>query len=160
MKIINKIYINGQFISPIGQDVIDIINPSNKEVIGQVTLGNELDTRAAVAAAKAAFTTFSKSSIIERGQILQRLHDAIIAKSDALNAAAVAEYGAPATATTGRTEFAAKIFLLAKSSMEEFEFERIIGKSKVVYEPLGVAALITPWNADYVHIAGKLAPEL
>jgi Aldehyde dehydrogenase family len=90
MKIINKIYINGQFISPIGQDVIDIINPSNKEVIGQVTLGNELDTRAAVAAAKAAFTTFSKSSIIERGQILQRLHDAIIAKSEALNAAAVA----------------------------------------------------------------------
>ncbi len=160
MKIINKIYINGQFISPIGQDVIDIINPSNKEVIGQVTLGNELDTRTAVAAAKAAFTTFSKSSIIERGQILQRLHDAIIAKSDALNAAAVAEYGAPITATAGRTEFAAKIFLLAKSSMEEFEFERIIGKSKVVYEPLGVAALITPWNADYVHIAGKLAPAI
>jgi aldehyde dehydrogenase (NAD+) len=93
MKIISKIYINGQFISPIGQDVIDIINPSNKEVIGQVTLGNELDARAAVAAAKAAFTTFSKSSIIGRGQILQRLHDAIIAKSDALNAAAVAEYG-------------------------------------------------------------------
>src|SRR3984957_19176447 len=160
MKIINNIYINGQFSSPIGQDVIDVINPSNKEVIGQVTLGNELDTRAAVAAAKAAFTTFSKSSIIERGQILQRLHDAIIAKSDALNAAAVAEYGAPITATAGRTEFAAKIFLLAKSSMEEFEFERIIGKSKVVYEPLGVAALITPWNADYVHIAGKLAPAI
>src|SRR5258708_34720033 len=81
MNIINKIYINGQFVSPIGQDVIDIINPSNKEVIGKVTLGNELDTRAAVAAAKAAFTTFSKSSIIERGQILQRLHDAIIARS-------------------------------------------------------------------------------
>jgi aldehyde dehydrogenase (NAD+) len=116
MKIINKIYINGQFISPIGQDVIDLINPSNKEVIGRVTLGNELDTRAAVAAAKAAFITFSKSSIIERGQILQRLHDAIIAKSDTLNTAAVAEYGAPITATAGRTEFAAKTFLLAKSS--------------------------------------------
>src|SRR5438270_315729 len=84
---------------------------------------------------------------------VKRVYDAIIVRSDALNAAAVAEYGAPVTATAGRTEFAAKIFLLAKSSMEEFEFERIIGKSKVVYEPLGVAALITPWNADYVHIA-------
>jgi aldehyde dehydrogenase (NAD+) len=94
-------------------------------VIGQVTLGNELDTRRR-RCRKSAFTTFSKSSIIERGQILQRLHDAIIAKSDALNAAAVAEYGTPITATAGRTEFAAKIFLLAKSSMEELEFERII----------------------------------
>src|ERR1700758_2058375 len=68
MKMINKIYINGQFISPIGQDVMDIVNPSNKEVIGQVTLGNELDTRAAVAAAKAAFTIFQSLQSSNEGK--------------------------------------------------------------------------------------------
>src|SRR5260221_14248364 len=81
MRIIDKIYINGQFVTPHGTEVSDLINPSVNQVIGHVTLGDEVDTRMAIAAAKAAFGQFSKSSMEERIGHLQRLHDAILKKN-------------------------------------------------------------------------------
>ncbi|WP_219838545.1 aldehyde dehydrogenase family protein [Paenibacillus sp. R14(2021)] len=160
MRTIDHIYINGKFVKPHGTEVMDIINPANKEVIGRVTLGDEQDTRDAIAAAKAAFKTFAKTSIEERAHMLQRLHDVIIEKFDLLNEAAVEEYGAPAAATAGRTMYAAKNFLHNLDVMKEFQFEKRIGKAKVSLEPLGVIGLITPWNANYTHISTKLAPAI
>src|SRR5260221_5672946 len=94
MRIIDKIYINGQFVTPHGTEVSDLINPSVNQVIGHVTLGDEVDTRMAIAAAKAAFGQFSKSSIEERVGHLQRLHDAILKRVPELKDAAIREYGA------------------------------------------------------------------
>ncbi|MDQ0888286.1 aldehyde dehydrogenase (NAD+) [Paenibacillus sp. V4I9] len=160
MKTIDHIYINGKFVKPRGNEVHNLINPTTKEIIGQVTLGNVKDTQDAIAAAKEAFKTFSKTTVEERGQMLQRLHDVIMANSDALVLAAVEEYGAPIGATTARLHFAAKNFLYNKEVMEEYEFVKYIGKAKVVLEPLGVIGLITPWNANYTHISTKLAPAI
>ncbi|SDP03755.1 aldehyde dehydrogenase (NAD+) [Paenibacillus sp. yr247] len=160
MRIIDKIYINGQFVKPLGTEVQELINPATKQVIGVVTLGDEQDTRDAIAAAKAAFKTFSKTTNEERAQMLQRLHDVMMNKLDLLNQVAVDEYGAPAAATAGRTQYAAKNFLHNMEVMKEFEFEKRIGKAKVVLEPLGVIGLITPWNANYTHISTKLAPAI
>ena len=72
MITIDKIYINGQFVNPQGTETIDIINPTNNEVIGKVVLGNEVDTRIAIKSAKAAFNKFSKSSKEERIKYLQK----------------------------------------------------------------------------------------
>lgn len=160
MKIINKIYVDGFFVDPHGSEKQDIYNPSTGEIIGVVHLGDEVDTNQAIEAAQKAFATFSKTSLKNRGEILQRLHDAIIANEDELNSAAVLEYGSPITATKGRTRYAAQIFLDTKAAMEEFEFEKELEYATIVNEPLGVVAAITPWNADYTHICGKLAPAI
>lgn len=160
MRNIDEIYMNGKFVKPNGTEVQELINPATKEVIGRVTLGDEKDTKAAIAAAKEAFKTFKNTTIEERSQMLQRLHDVMMDKFDLLNQVAVDEYGAPAAATAGRTQYAAKNFIHNLDVMKEFQFEKHIGKAKVVLEPLGVIGLITPWNANYTHISTKLAPAI
>lgn len=160
MKIIDKIYVEGRFTAPHGKEKHDLHNPSTGEKIGVVHLGDEVDTNIAIEAAKKAFLIFSKSTLKERGEILQRLHDAILANEEALNNAAVEEYGSPISATKGRTRYAAQIFLDTKAAMEGFEFEKQLEYATIVNEPLGVIAAITPWNADYTHICGKLAPAI
>lgn len=157
MKIIDQIYINGGFIAPNGTDTMNLINPSTKEVIGQVTLGDVSDTQKAIAAAKNAFKTFSKTTISERGDMLQRLHDEILARSEELTKATIEEYGASVSVANARTQLTASNFLLVKEVMEEFKFERYIGKAKIIHEPLGVVGLITPWNSSNSTIAMKLA---
>lgn len=62
MKKVNQIYINGAFVTPHGTETFDLINPGNSQKVGEVTLGDEVDTRAAIAAAKEAFKTFSKNN--------------------------------------------------------------------------------------------------
>jgi len=160
MRIVDQHYINGEFVSSIGREAMDIISPVTEEVIGKVVLGNEKDIQAAIVAAKTAFDTFSRTSILERGDMLQRLHDAVMSRVDELTNAAVLEYGSPITSSRGRTIFAAKAFLMAKEAMESFDFERTMGTTKIVMDPLGVVGAITPWNANYTHICGKIAPAL
>ena len=71
MKTIDKIYINGEFITPEGTEYFDLINPTTNEKLGKVLLGNKKDTQTAIAAAKEAFKTFSKTTITERIQYLK-----------------------------------------------------------------------------------------
>ncbi|MCU6798169.1 aldehyde dehydrogenase family protein [Paenibacillus sp. WQ 127069] len=160
MRNIERIYVNGQFVKPYGNEVQDLINPSTKEVIGRVTLGNAEDARRAIAAAKEAFKTFSRTTVEERSQMLHRLHDAIMAYSDALMEANINEYGAPKLAAIGRVHLAAANFLDTKQALEEFEFVKYIGKAKVVSEPIGIIGIITPWNASYSQITAKLASAI
>ncbi|MBW7453884.1 aldehyde dehydrogenase family protein [Paenibacillus sepulcri] len=160
MKIIDQLYINGQFVKPHGTEIQDLINPSTKEIIGKVTLANEQDTRDAIAAAKKAFKTFKNTSVEERAQMLQRLHDAVLARTEELNQAFIEEYGSTAMAAPSFTDISAKNFLLTKETVEEFEFTKQIGTAKVVLEPLGVVGMITPWNANYTYITSKLAAAI
>lgn len=160
MRTINRIYINGEFIQPSGTDEQVLINPSNREVIGRVILGNEEDTRKAIAAAKEAFTTFKHTSVQERLELLQRLHDAIMANMDNMVEANINEYGAPRRMAVGRVRLAANNFLDTKQALEKFEFTRYIASAKVVSEPVGVIGIITPWNASYSQITAKLSAAI
>jgi aldehyde dehydrogenase (NAD+) len=159
LKLINQFYINGKFVVPNGTTTLDLINPSTKEVLGQVTLGNVQDAQQAIAAAKEAFKTFSKTTISERCEMLQRLYDAVMARSEALTCAAVEEYGSPVTYAGARTLAAAKNFLHIKEILQNFEFVKYIGKAKVILEPLGVVGLITPWNSNHALLS-KLASAI
>ena len=87
MRTIDKIYIDGQFVTPHGQELFDLFNPATEEKIGQVRLGDAIDAKAAVAAAKRAFPAYSRTSKAERIALLRRLHDTVAARSDALAAA-------------------------------------------------------------------------
>ena len=157
---IDRIYINGQFVKPEGTDVQELINPSTREAIGRVTLGNEEDARKAVGAAKAAFAAFSRTTVDERSRMLSRLYEAVTARSDALIEANIEEYGAPKRAAIGRVKLAAQNFLDTKEALESFEFIQYIGKAKVVSEPIGIVGIITPWNASYSQITAKLASAI
>jgi acyl-CoA reductase-like NAD-dependent aldehyde dehydrogenase len=92
MQTITKHYIDGAFVESHGSDVMDIIKPTNGQVIAPVTLADEEDTRHAIAA-KSAFATFGRSTKEERTKILRRLHQAASARVDDLTAAMVEEYG-------------------------------------------------------------------
>ena len=105
MKIINQHFINGKFVPSHGTEIQELYNPSTGEKIGEVSLGDQTDARNAINAAAAAYKKFSQTSIDERCAMLQRLHDSIMRKKDLLNIIAMQEYGSPAGATNGRTEF-------------------------------------------------------
>ncbi|MGO4737308.1 aldehyde dehydrogenase family protein [Bosea sp. 2KB_26] len=157
MKTIDKIYIDGAFVTPHGTELFDLHNPATGRVIGQVRLGDEIDTRTAVAAAKRAFPAFSRSSRQERIALLNRLADAMQARSAELTEAVIEEYGAPISRAEWMSDYAVGGFRLAAQTLETYEFTRRIGSAKVTMEPLGVVGLITPWNANAGFICNKLA---
>ncbi|MCY9656658.1 aldehyde dehydrogenase family protein [Paenibacillus chondroitinus] len=160
MRNIDKIYIDGKFVIPRGTGHLELVNPSTREVFGRVTLGNEEDAKLAIAAAKAAFATFSRTSVEERSAMLQRLNDAILDRIDELAEANILEYGAPRMASTGRVKLAAANLMDSKEALEQFDFVHMIGKAKVVSEPVGVIGIITPWNASYSQITAKLGAAI
>ena len=95
VRAFDRAYLNGQFVTPHGTQVIDLVNPTDNKVIGKVTMADEIDARNAIDAAKEAFNSFSQSSKEYRMELLQRLHDAVAKRMDQLVEATVVEYGAP-----------------------------------------------------------------
>ncbi|MGP0584835.1 aldehyde dehydrogenase family protein [Paenibacillus timonensis] len=160
MRNITQIYINGKFVTPQGTERQKLVDPTTREVIGSVVLGNEEDAKLAITAAKAAFPAFSKTTVQERADMLQRLNDAILSKIDELAEANILEYGAPRMAATGRVQLAAMNLIISKEALEQYEFVHYIGKAKIVSEPVGVMGIITPWNASYSQITAKLGAAI
>lgn len=156
MRTIEHIYLNGQFVTPHGEEMADLINPSNGELLGRVRLGDVEDAHRAIAAAKAALPATARSTLAQRAQWLERLHAAVLRRADEAAQAIVTEYGGPAQASAWRVQHIANGFLNAKTTMEQYEFVRTVGKSRVFMEGLGVVAIITPWNASSGFIAHKL----
>jgi aldehyde dehydrogenase (NAD+) len=157
IKTLTTHYIDGAFVESHGREVMDIIKPTDGNVIGRVTLADEEDTRRAIAAAKRAFVTYGRSTKDERAAILRRLHAAASARVDDLTAAMVEEYG-------GVVQFAGPIvqsgvgaFLAAEKALQEMPWTRKWRNTTVTLEPVGVAGLITAWNANALFICLKLA---
>jgi aldehyde dehydrogenase (NAD+) len=136
---------------------MDIIKPTNGLVIGRVTLGDEEDTRRAIAAARRAFATFSRSTKEERSSILRRMHEAASTHLDDLTAVMVEEYGGVVQFARLLVESGVNAFLAAEKALQEMELTRSWGKTTVTLEPVGVAGLITAWNANALFICLKLA---
>jgi aldehyde dehydrogenase (NAD+) len=157
MKQITTQYINGEFVPSHGVDQFDLINPSSNVVIGQLSLADERDAQCAISAAKTALKGFSKTTKQQRSEYLQRMYDAVMARTEELIDAVMEEYGAPHSRAKGATLDAANNFLAAKEALQGFEFERSIGKSKVLLQPVGVVGIITPWNSTYGFVCNKLA---
>lgn len=157
MRTIDKIYVNGEFITPVGSEVMDLFNPATEEKIGTVRLGDADDARTAIAAAKQAFLEMARTSKSERVGMLHRLSDAVKARATDLVAAMIEEYGAPAYFTDFSVQNTASIFDVMAKTVENYAFERQSGSSAVKMLPLGVMAAITPWNSNFGFIATKLA---
>jgi len=160
MKAITTHYIDGTFVKSHGREVMDIIKPTNGKAIASVTLGDEEDARRAIAAAKRAFTTFGRTTKEERTKVLRRLHEVVSARVDDLTAAMVEEYGGAVQFATLIMQAGANSFSAAEKALQELPLTRTWGKTTVTLEPVGVAGLITPWNANAFFLSAKLASAI
>jgi aldehyde dehydrogenase (NAD+) len=157
IKTITTQYIDGAFVESHGREVMDIVKPTNGKVIGRVTLGDEEDTRRAIAAAKRAFAGFSRTTKEERSRYLRQLHKAVSAHIDDLTAVMIEEYGGVARFARLIVESGVDAFAAAEKALQELPLRESWGKTTVTLEPVGVAGLITAWNANALFICLKLA---
>jgi aldehyde dehydrogenase (NAD+) len=160
MQEISHVYIDGRFVEPHGTELFDLHNPATGEVFGRVRLGDVEDTRAAIAAAKRAFPSWSRTGKTERIALLHRLYAVMDARKDALLDAIILEYGAPISRSTWMAAHAANSFMEAARTLQEFDLRRRIATAEVIMEPVGVVGLITPWNSNAGFICSKLAYAL
>jgi aldehyde dehydrogenase (NAD+) len=160
MRQFNQMYVNGAFVTPHGKATVDLVNPTNTEVIGKVTLADEIDARQAIAAAKKALASFSQTTKEVRMDYLQRLHDSVSKHVGDLVQATVLEYGAPQDRAKGSNALAANIFLHFKETLKKTDLTEVVGTSQVLLEPVGVVGIFTPWNSSAGSIAIKVAPAI
>ena len=161
MKDCLKFYINGEWVDPVEPNTLDVINPATEEAIGRISLGQAKDVDRAVAAARAAFESFSKTSREERLELLGRIVEAYKARYGDFVQTISLEMGAPlslskaAQAATGVAHFTKAMEIL-----KGFAFEETRGSTLILREPVGVCGLITPWNWPINRITCKVAPAL
>ncbi|MGA0561322.1 aldehyde dehydrogenase family protein [Ancylobacter sp. VNQ12] len=156
-----KFYIDGAWVDPVELRLLDVIDPSTEEAYTQIAIGTAADVDKAVAAAKAAFTTFAFTTKEERLALLKRILDVYNERFEDIARAVSQEMGAPlsfareAQAWAGRAHIEATI-----KAFEDYEFVETRGTTTVLKEPIGVCALITPWNWPLNQIACKVAPAI
>jgi len=160
IKTLTTHYIDGAFVESHGRQVMDIIKPTNGQVIARVTLGDEEDTRRAIAAAKRAFAGFGRTTKEERLRYLRQLHEAVAARVDELTAMMIEEYGGVARFARLIVESGVNAFAAAEKALQELPLKESWGKTTVTMEPVGVAGLITAWNANALFICLKLASAI
>ena len=158
---IRKFYINGEWVEPNGKETLEVINPATEQACGTIALGNQSDVDAAVAAAKAAFPSFSQTSREERLELLEKILAGLAARKDDFAKAITEEMGAPAwLSKMAQSAMGAAHFNETVNLLKEFEFEGNRGSTRLRKEPIGVCALITPWNWPLNQIACKVAPAI
>ena len=156
-----QFYIDGQWVDPVEPRTLDVVNPATEEAYGRISLGSAADVDNAVAAAKRAFESFSQTTREERIELLQSILDEFAKRHDDVAEAIMDEMGAPLSlARDAQAASGPQHIKAALRALRNFEFEERIGSNLVVKEPIGVCALITPWNWPMNQIAVKVAPAL
>ena len=156
-----QFYIDGEWVDPVNGERLDVVNPATEQVIGEVALGGVEDVDRAVAAAVAAFETYSQTTREERVDLLSKVVDVYKNRIPDVARVISEEMGAPmGLAMAAQAPAGLGHFLSTLSVLKRFEFEEDIGSSRVIREPAGVCGLITPWNWPINQIACKVAPAL
>jgi aldehyde dehydrogenase (NAD+) len=156
-----QFYIDGRWVDPIAARDYQVINPATEEVAGVISMGTAADVDRAVAAARRAFESYSRTSALERRALLETILVAYKAHYDEIATAISDEMGAPmklareSQAAVGVGHLTAMIDVL-----KNFKFEEKHGVARLLLEPVGVCALITPWNWPINQIAAKVVPAL
>jgi len=161
MRDLTKFYIDGEWVDPHGGKTLDVINPATEAAFAKIALGDATDVDRAVKAARAAFDSFSNTSIAERKALLQRIIDEYLKRNEEMARAITEEMGAPkGLALHAQSASSLGHFQTAMNALDEIEFEKDKGTHWLVREPIGVCALITPWNWPMNQITCKVAPAL
>ena len=157
----DKFYINGAWVAPSTKDSIPVHNAGTGEVMGSVPAGGEADMNAAVAAARAAFESWSQTPVATRVELLGKISAGLKARYDELAKLIAQEVGMPIK-LAGRIQANLPVMTFANYAKMagEFKFEEQVGNSIVVRDAVGVVGAITPWNYPLHQIALKVAPAL
>ena len=156
-----KFYIDGQWVDPIEPKTTNIINPATEEVSGTISLGSVADVEKAVAAARKAFSSWSKTSREERLKVLLAIQAEYERRQQELGEAITEEMGAPSALGNGfHVGLGSGHLATTIEVLKTFEFETLRGATLTVKEPIGVCAMITPWNWPMNQIAVKVFPAL
>jgi aldehyde dehydrogenase (NAD+) len=156
-----QFFIGGRWVAPTTDRVLDVIDPATEEPIATIALGGPADVDAAVAAARAAFPAYSATSRQERLDLLDRVIEAYEARAGELADTVSREMGAPLRlARAAQVPAGLGHLRTTRAVLADYAFERELGTTLVVREPIGVCGLITPWNWPLNQIACKVAPAL
>ena len=160
-----KFYIDGKWINPKNQKNLEVIDPSTEKSCAVISLGDKNDIHEAVMAAKKAFTSWGFTSKEERLKYLEKLYELYKKRWNDIAEAITLEMGAPkdfsSKLQTGTGASHIKSFM---KYLKDFEFEKPLGdhapNQRILYEPKGVCALITPWNWPMNQVCLKVIPAL
>jgi aldehyde dehydrogenase (NAD+) len=156
-----RFYIDGQWADPVELRTIEVENPATEQVCGRIAVGASADVDKAVAAARAAFDRWSKSSREERLDLLGAVLAEYQRRSADLAAAVTEEMGAPPALAAGpHVQMGVGHLVTTIDVVKNFAFEQSRGNTLVVREPIGVCGMITPWNWPLNQIACKVFPAL
>ena len=158
-------YINGSWVPPKNPKDIKVINPATEKNCAVISLGSKEDINDAVLAAKEAFKTWGFTSKEERLSLLEVFYSLYKKRWNDITDAIIQEMGAPkdfaSKLQTGTGASHTKSFI---RYLKEFEFEKPLGdhakNQRIIYEPKGVCALITPWNWPINQVTLKVIPAL
>jgi aldehyde dehydrogenase (NAD+) len=161
MKTYDKIYIDGAWVDASGEGSLQVVNSTTEEVMASVPRGTAADVDRAVAAARAAFETWSQTTPEERAKYLSRINEGLMARMDDIATAVSQEVGMPKSLSLLiQAGLPMASFQGASAAIEGYAFEEELGNSIVVKEPVGVVGCITPWNYPLHQISAKVAPAL
>ncbi|RKP52494.1 aldehyde dehydrogenase family protein [Trinickia fusca] len=161
MKTYEHHYIGGKWLKPAGTGTIDVIDSGTEEVIGRIPEGTAADAQAAVEAAKLAFEGWAATKPEERADYLQKIAVNLKSRIDELAPLISGEVGMPLKLSRA-IQVGSPVYnwnAYAKLA-REFPFDEQLGNSRVVREPVGVVAAITPWNYPLNQITLKVAAAL
>ncbi|MFE1597731.1 aldehyde dehydrogenase family protein [Methylobacterium sp. ID0610] len=158
---LDRFHIDGAWVQPQGRERAGVIDPATESVIAEIPLGNEADVERAVLAARRAFPAWSRTAPAERAALLSRIHALILERAELIAQALSAEMGAAITyARQAQVPLAAEHIRVARDNLATFPFVRPRGTTAILKEPIGVCALITPWNWPLYQITAKVGPAL
>ncbi|MEY9167303.1 aldehyde dehydrogenase (NAD+) [Sinorhizobium fredii] len=161
MKHARKFYIDGEWVEPTVSRAREVIDPSTEQPIGTIAIGSAADAQKAIAAARSAFSSFSQTTKDERLALLRRILSILKRRNDEIGDIILREMGAPlAMARAEQAALGAAHFEQTIKTFETFAFEYMQRTTRIVHEPVGVVAMITPWNWPINQIACKVAPAL
>ena len=162
MKYDNRqFYIDGAWVDPVESKELKVINPATEEVAGVISMGSSKDVDRAVMAARRAFDSYSRTTPAERLALMERILAAYKAHYDEIAQAMTIEMGAPMTLSKGaQTRIGVGHISAMIDVLKTFKFEEMRGTVRLVQEPVGVCALITPWNWPMNQVAAKVVPAL
>ncbi len=161
MKEYLQFYINGAWVDPVAPRTLDVENPATEEPFARISMGSAADVDKAVAAAKAAFLSFSQTSVEYRADLLDKVTAGIKARMGDMAEAISDEMGAPLwLAKAAQVPAGIGHFATMSQILRQYEFEEQRGTTLLRKEPIGVCGFITPWNWPLNQIACKVAPAI
>ncbi len=161
MRDMLQFYIDGEWVDPVAPNPFEVINPASEEVCGRISIGSAADVDKAVAAAGKAFPEFSRTSIDDRIALLERILEEFAKRHDDIATAIMEEMGAPwKLAKFAQAESGPQHVRGAIDALRSMTFAEQHSTTQIVKEPIGVCALITPWNWPINQVAVKVAPAL